>query len=245
MTVGELGESVGEVTLSPNDQWEREFPKTYQEALDKLSQASTAYSQLPFPEGDFRDTSRRSVADLIAKRSKVVQVPDSEHSFWENVEVPTGFEGWALEKMGRAHRLWTAHAMRDIYKARRMTERERAGLETLDDSSQREKDDAQMSEATDVMMGNFRVEIKEGKPIMKVTNYGQLLVEAAELAEKRHQDWVKGHEGRLISKFPKLSRLLEATNTLREIVVGPNLENMFLAYYFAYMRRKLYPKQKY
>src|SRR5258708_40291877 len=105
--------------LTPNQRWERDFPKTYPEADAKLRQAQSAYYGLAMPQGDFRDTQPFSLTKLLAQRDRqelqIRELNDQPPPFLENVFVPQGFEKWAVEKIRLASPLWQAHAMRSIY----------------------------------------------------------------------------------------------------------------------------------
>lgn len=228
--------------LSPNQRWERDFPKTYEQAVVRVSEAQGAYARLAMPEGNFSNTPSYSLATLLRQRANQMDSQLNESPTWNNVLVPSGFEDWALAKMGLARKLWQATAMMHIYSERRMTEEEKSRISSPAEITKSPEEKREFMQVVDVMMGNFRVDIIDGKPRMKTTSYADLFLEAVQLAKKRHDKWVADHEGSLIGKFPKLSTFLELLSNSKDVLQDPTLlENIFLVHYWAYWERKLSP----
>jgi hypothetical protein len=218
--------------MSREGDWGVDFPATLVEAVRNVKQARAAYLGYPLPEGPFTDTPSRTMSDIISERRFL-----STTEFAINTpDVPPDLTEWAKDKIRLAASLRRATIYRDLYIERRM-------FGTLpDDVLKRVTTDpeGENEEINMMSLGEFRIEVFDGKPIIKDNSYSALFNEALEMDRLRQRALAKKLEGTPLVKISWLPSLLGAIEDLRGTFLRPELlENIFLVHYLNKTASKL------
>lgn len=225
---------------SPNEQWERDFPKTYDEAQTRFLETRQAYKNLDMPNGNFADTPVSSLTDLLRKRAELNEEMHRDvPQYWSYITIPQGFEDWATQKMDLASKYWKAATMKKIYLERRMTSDEKVRFGKQESQTEKQELEKDMKEAVNVMHGLFSVDIVDGKPLLKTTGYSDLTADAIRKVGEEHKKWTSEHKD-LLKRFPKLEGIFETWSAFKNFLKDPDLlENFLLVYWFSHYQRKL------
>lgn len=212
-------------------------PASPEDATQRILAAADVLEGLQPPEVDLPDTPRRNLKQLlldreeqywmehgeIRKKGEFLQEVGYDTTLQANAlrlisnlphDVPDSVLNWALAKTFLAGRIW-----REVMAAAPYTRDKQFNLDDILDPDYR-------SAILDLRSGQARIEIHEGRPILRPYDSGTAAREVIDAIYRSNDSWVEKHK--LLARSHKLRRVLPfLANMATSVRSGNGLFNLF------------------